>query len=310
VPGADGRAPLPPDVLECAKGLFGREGPPEPAKKEKAPPKKAEKGKAKGAAVEEEEEAPPDPLAIAVEAATAYALSFACPPDPKPDDGPPGLREGVWQQAELLLERIKRIEAFGKADAFKLARRHDQVYAEMEAWVGERHLKELAVNEAVTNMAFEVVENEDVIEEYWEIDGIILHVDPSISMVPLEERREWRCHHQYGPQWLQHPEYAKNLPTPPPAPKPLDLPHDRFNAKQPAHLHDQMVDAYLAIRQVRIPPPPGYAANGMSLEALAEAVAEAERIAAGSGVVPHRPVLTTSPRRASRTAVIFLLVQL
>ena len=85
-----------------------------------------------------------DCLGPALERARTWALSFAAPDSAgKDSSGQPGLREAIWQQAELLLARCKRIEDSCKRDRKALAKRRDQILQELKDWTAQRIEAEL-----------------------------------------------------------------------------------------------------------------------------------------------------------------------
>ena len=251
---------LPPNVLEELFGdPFAAQAEPEEAPEAEETPALTEED------MENDLDPAPDCLVAALACARTWALSFAAPDSISADKGAaPGLREAVWQQAELLLARCARLEDACARDRSAVAKRRDQILEMLKTWITKRIQSELSVNEGVVELIRKHIEEERPIEDSWEMLGIVLCIDKEKKIIPLQDTLYWRTHPQAA-QLVQHPEYGANLPEPPPLPVPPDLPPDRFSSAQQKDLRAKLEESWAVLSGQAIPPPPGYGFDGLPL---------------------------------------------
>ena len=155
----DGREPTPPEVLEHQE--VSDDAPTEKKDPKKAPLKRRTSGT--------EEAAATNPLAKAVDLATAFAA--------KADGEDPVLAH----QATLLQARVDRLNVRGHAVMALITDRRTAILGDMASWIDARIHAEFAVVEDIVRRTQNAIENDLPIDEAWTIDqaGILLRVDPS-----------------------------------------------------------------------------------------------------------------------------------
>lgn len=222
VSAADGRQPLPPQVVDLAEASAAKDD-----------DKKASKKKAA-------DTPPPSPLDIAVSRALDFASAWAQrDPEAQPRNS---LEAAVWHEVVLLRRRVGRIEEQCKRAVSDVEGRAAALATQLAAWRDQRIHAELAVVEALVARCREAIEDECFIEHALTLDGVVLHVDPNAALVPFYDCSVWRTHPR-AHQLLVHTELRSNLPAPPPEPTPLVIPEDRFADHQLRDLAGQLYRA-------------------------------------------------------------------
>lgn len=235
---ADGRLPLPPDILG---DLLTPYDSPLHHHDSTATKRTATAATTKRAA----NDAPSSSLFAAVaRGAYEFASKWAAPAQ-RPSFVTE-LQAATWHQAALLKARIRRLEAAEKKGVEDVQTRARQLISDLSDWKERRIAAEFSIIEELVVTCQDAVERELSLEVPRNIDGIVLRLDPNSRFVPLHDSLHLTSL-PHAHQSLVHADTCNPLSQPPSLPTQPLLLRNRFVPRQVERLRK---DLFVAVDSI------------------------------------------------------------